>query len=302
MLDIHAHLYWNSYDADRDEVVKRAFQAGVEKMICVGTAPEDNLQALAVAERYEHVSAAVGLHPHFFNELVEKKSPITKIQDTKNHQLPIINFQNTISELKKIVQSSKKVVAIGECGLDYYSHDKQITISSQQKTVQREGFLAQIALAGELGLPMIIHTRPSFGAMDAYEDLYEIIQNTKYKIRHTILHCYMGDTAVTAKFLELPNVYFSFAGNITYPVKKALLGTKDDLTETVKMIPLERLFVETDCPFLAPQSQRGKRNEPAYVHETTEFLAHVRGVSADEIGQITAENGGRVFWPSLPRE
>ncbi len=105
----------------------------------------------------------------------------------------------------------------------------------------------------------------------------------------------MGDTEVTQKFLSLPNVYFSFTGNITYPVKKAVVGTKDDLTETVKLIPLERIFTETDCPFLAPQSHRGERNEPAFVTEVAAKIAELRSVSEAEVIQVTEGNFTKVF-------
>ena len=106
-----------------------------------------------------------------------------------------------------------------------------------------------------------------------------------------ILHCYMGDTEVTKKFLALPNVYFSFTGNITYPVKKALAGTKDDLTETVKIVPLERLFTETDCPFLAPQPVRGKRNEPAFVAHTAAKVAELKGIGIGDLTKANKVNG-----------
>ncbi|MDP3957026.1 MAG: TatD family hydrolase [bacterium] len=298
MLDIHAHLFWKSYDVDRDEVIKRAREAGVTKMICVGTEPEDSHQAIAVAEQYDGIFASVGIHPHFFNDYVEKECqiPNTKYQILTNKET---GLGKMIQELKSTAQSSEKVIAIGECGLDYYSRSQQETINSQQKTIQREGFLAQIALAQELGLPLIVHTRPSVGSADAYEDVLEILKSKIINLKSAVLHCYQGDTEITKKFLELENVYFSFAGNITYPVKKALVGTKDDLTETVKLVPLERVFTETDCPFLAPQGHRGKRNEPAFVVETAQFLASLKGVSEEELNQKIIENSERVFWKDI---
>lgn len=275
MLDIHTHLFWESYDADRDAVISRAREAGVEKMICVGTEPEDNPQAITVAEKYENIFASVGLHPHFF-------------------QFSKSQFQKEIEELRTLAKHPK-VVAIGECGLDYFSHDVTKAITDEQKAIQKEGFLAQLEIAQELGLPLIIHTRPSVGNMDAYEDVLEILQAKSYNLKASVLHCYQGDMEATKKFLELPNVWFSFAGNITYLVKKALVGTKDDLTETVKLVPLERLFVETDCPFLAPQSHRGDRNEPAFVTETGEFLASLKGISREELDRALDENSETVF-------
>lgn len=274
MNDIHTHLYWKSYDEDRDLVVQRAREAGVDEMLVIGCTVEESRQAIAVAEQYPNMYASVGIHPNELNDLE------LKIDDVR------------ISELKKIALN-KKVVAIGECGLEYYSHDAQL-ITEAQKELQKAGFLAQIALAEELGLPLILHCRASTGSADAYEDLFEILQATSYKLP-AILHCYMGDTEVTKKFLTLPNVYFSFTGNITYPVKKAVVGTKDDLTETVKMIPLGRIFTETDCPFLTPQSHRGEQNEPSYVAEVLECIARLHGVEPKAVEQLTESNFKKVF-------
>lgn len=308
MLDIHAHLFWKSYDADRDAVISRARAAGVTKMICVGTEPEDNPQAIAVAEQYEGVYASVGIHPHYFNENIflchsrEGGNPGNK-EDSGSWVKPgMTELDGLINNLRELAKH-KKVVAIGECGLDYYSHDKKKVITDEQKALQKEGFLAQLELARELELPIIIHTRPSVGTMDAYDAVFEILKSKiparpagGINLKSAVLHCFVGDTEITKKFLELPKVYFSFTGNVTYPVKKALLGTKNDLTETVKLVPLERIFTETDCPFLAPQGKRGERNEPAFVVETAQFLATLKRISVDELNQKVTENGERVFF------
>ncbi len=283
MQDIHTHLYWKSYDADRDLVVARARVAGIKEMIVIGCTVGESKQAVAVAEQYPDMYAAVGIHPHFFNELVEKEFSITHFQ-----------FSNFIAELRELAKN-EKVVAIGECGLDYYSYDKTKIITDEQKATQKEGFLAQIVLAQELGLPVIVHCRPSLGTQDSYEDLFQILQDSRFKNQKSILHCYMGDTEVTKQFLTLPNVYFSFTGNITYPVKKVVVGTKDDLAETVKMIPLERLFVETDCPFLAPQSHRGERNEPSFVIEVADKVAELHNSVRVTVEKATEENFEKAF-------
>jgi TatD DNase family protein len=189
-----------------------------------------------------------------------------------------------------------KVVAIGECGLDYYAHDPKKTIGHEQRTVQREGFMVQIELAQELKLPLIVHCRASSGLSDdAYQDLLGILQAHIHKLKVVVLHCYMGDTEITKKFLALPGVYFSFAGNITYPVKQGVRGTKDDIQETVKQVPLERMFAETDCPFLAPQDQRGKRNEPAYVRHVAQAVALFKETSSEVVAEAVSENFRFVF-------
>ncbi|HLC95034.1 MAG TPA: TatD family hydrolase, partial [Patescibacteria group bacterium] len=207
-------------------------------------------------------------------------------------------MQQEIEELKKLAMHSK-VVAIGECGLDYYSHNQQETINSQQRMLQKAGFIAQLELAVKLKVPVIIHTRPSLGTMDAYEDMWTILQQYSSDSSHLappmILHCYQGDTEMTKKFLGLSSVYFSFTGNITYPTKKMFVGTKNDLTETVKMVPLTRLFVETDCPFLAPQEKRGERNEPAYVTIVAEHICALHKVKMIDLEDNLEKNFVRVF-------
>jgi TatD DNase family protein len=290
MQDIHTHLYWDSYDADRDTVIARARAAGVDQMFVIGCTIKESRQCVALTEQYPEIYASVGIHPHFFNELVEK-SPITEIQDTNNHQSLIIKIQELTQELRELAKN-KKVVAIGECGLDYYAHDRKKIISDEQKIIQREGFLAQVELAQELNLPLIVHCRPSNGTQDAYLDLYQMLSDQHSSC---VLHCYMGDTEVTQKFLTLPNVYFSFTGNITYPVKKVLVGTKDDLAETVRLIPLERMFAETDCPFLAPQKHRGERNEPAYVAEIVEHIASLKQKESQSVVEIIRHTVQDVF-------
>jgi TatD DNase family protein len=219
--------------------------------------------------RGPEIFASVGIHPHAF--LVDESR-------MKNQEL-------WIHELRTLAQHPK-VIAIGECGLDYFGRENPIT--EEVKGRQREGFLLQLDLAQECKLPVIIHCR------DAYEDMLTILQATTYKLP-AILHCYMGDTEVTKRFLELPNVHFSFTGNITYPVKAIVAGTKDDLRETVKLIPLERLLIETDCPFLAPQTKRGERNESAYVLLVAEAVAKLHGVDQTVVEMKTRENVRRVF-------
>ena len=284
MHDIHTHLYWDSYDADRDAVIARAHTAGIETMFTIGCTVDESRQCVALAGQYPEIYASIGIHPHEFRIAEDVKS-----------------LARDIEALRALANESKKVIAIGECGLDYYVRpsvtDPQQafvgrsaeTISDETKAVQRQGFLKQIALARELGLPLIIHCR------DAYEDMLTILEAECMDIRACILHCYMGDTEVTRRFLELENVYFSFTANITYPVKKALVGTKDDLSETVKLVPTDRLFVETDCPFLAPQSKRGERNEPAYVVLALDEAARLKGMDRELLSDQIEGNHDRVF-------
>ena len=332
MIDIHTHLYMPQFDEDRDEVIKRAFDAGITMMISVSTEPTDHLQAIAITEKDERIFASVGLHPHYFNQQIthnNKQLTINNKQTTSSDGHPEYSrlrvassfsggarisdssaavgmiqrevFASTqeqlikdIDELRALAQKNPKIIAIGECGLDYFSHTDE-PITDEQKAWQKEGFGAQIGLAHELLLPVIIHCR------NAYEDVFEILRQAQNDNARTscdtvyILHCYMGDTEVTQKFLALPNVFFSFTGNITYSVKKALEGTKDDIRETVKMIPIERLLMETDCPFLAPMPHRGKRNEPRFVAEVGKKIAQIHECSVSDITETMERNLDRIF-------
>lgn len=272
MQDIHTHLYWESFDEDRTEVLKRAEEAGVTTMLVVGTDIEENEKALQLANEHDNIFASLGVHPNNFRE-------------------PI---QNDWSERLSAQLENEKVVAVGECGLDY--SESHGVITEEQKEAQKQGFITQLHIAEQKGLPVIVHCRAANAVSDdAYWDLLAILKTWSPKIPHVVLHCYMGGVKVTEEFLQIPNIYFSFTGNITYPVKKELEGGNFDLTKVVKQVPLERIFTETDCPFLAPQAQRGKRNEPAFVVAVAERIAELHGVSVVEISQITQKSFHKVF-------
>jgi TatD DNase family protein len=286
MIDIHTHLYFPQYDKDRKEVLRRAFDAGIEMMVSVGTEPNDWEKALAMAEEDARISVALGMHPHFFNE-----------QEAGNEE----RLEWDMGELKRSIEENReRIVAVGECGLDYFSHEEGVSITREQKAWQKRGFVEQIGLARGFGLPVIVHCRPASPTQggDAYEDLLDILRQ-KGGDTAFILHCYMGDTEVTKKFLELPTVHFSFTGNITYPVKKAWEGTEKDIRETVKTVPLERMLMETDCPFLAPVPYRGKPNEPSYVAYVAEKIAELKGASVDEVSAAALSNARKIFGLSV---
>jgi len=280
MIDIHTHLYFPQYDADRDETIRRAFAGGMTRMVSVGTEPDDWDQAMAMTEYDPRIQAAVGLHPNH-----EARGMEYGVRE---------NTEMHIQALRKCITANReKIVAIGECGLDYFVRDGGM-VSSEEKARQEALFLAQIELAQELHLPLIIHTRPSAGSMDAYERVFSLLR-TSYSVLPAILHCYMGDTEVTERFLELSNVVFSFTGTVTYPVKQVLRGTKSDSAEVVKMIPLERILTETDCPFLAPQSHRGERNEPSFVSEVVARIADFKVISSDQVVEQVTKNANALF-------
>ena len=252
LIDSHCHIDGEAFDGDRDDVVRRAREAGVAAMLNVGTGdPHSNdfIKAVAVAEKYENVFAAVGVHPHdakLYNDRAEE-------------------------HLIGLVRSSRKVIAWGEIGLDfYYDHSP--------REVQADVFRRQIRKARELDLPIIIHSR------DADDETVEILrEECSYEdFRGGIMHCF-GGTPAMAESLMRVGFYISFAGNVTF--KKA-----ENLRDAARVVPLDRLLVETDCPFLTPVPFRGKRNEPAYVASTAAFLADLYGIGIEELAAATTAN------------
>lgn len=264
LVDSHCHIDGEHFDADRDEVVQRAFEAGVELMLNVGTGDprtDDFERAVAVAEKYREVYASVGVHPHD-----------AKLYDDA--------AEEHLIELTK----SEKVIAWGEIGLDYY-------YDHSPRDVQVEVFRRQIGTAKRLGLPIIVHSR------DANDETVQILteeyseqtENGKLKSENApgVMHCF-GGTLEMADALMRIGFLISFAGNVTF--KKA-----DNLRDAARMVPLDRLLVETDCPFLTPVPYRGKRNEPSYVVHTAQFLADLYGVEFDALAEQTTENFYRLF-------
>lgn len=286
LLDIHAHLYWDTFAPDLDGVLESARAAGIAGAVVVGCDVAESRQAVALAEKYQSIWASVGCHPHEFTNVAQYTQ---KYAGT-----------NWIEDLRTLAQSPR-VVAIGECGLDYYIRPTSgstastivgrhtTSMSDEQKLLQRENFEKQLVLASELQKPIIIHCR------EAYDDMFAILQKYNTTIPSIVLHCYMGSVSDTQNFLTLTNMYFSFTANITYPVKKSLVGTNDDLTEVVKVVPIERIFVETDAPFLAPQEVRGSRNEPKYAMITLRTIAALQNISEFKLQTQIEKNIETVF-------
>lgn len=275
MIDTHAHLDFENFDEDRGEALQRFFSQGGKAIINIGVDLETSKRSTALAEKHENIFAAVGFHPEYFSK------------DEKDLRFSIFDLRKDIEELRSLA-GNKKVVAIGETGLDYFSHNN-ISITGEQKENQKKGFLMQIELARELDLPVVVHCR------NAWSDLLEIVeQNSKLKTGNIrfALHCYSGNRDDTEKFLKFQNVYFSFSGNISYPKP---IERADNFVEVIKMIPSERLMLDSDSPFLAPQTKRGKRNEPAYVRYIAERIAEIKEISVEEVEKETDANARSFF-------
>jgi TatD DNase family protein len=254
LIDTHAHLHSAAFDDDRTAVLERATAAGVTRIVEIGYDIPSSRAALALAEQHEQLYAVVGVQP--------------------NHaaQLPP-DWLDTVRELAQ----HPRVVAIGEIGLDYYW--QEVPQAEQERV-----FRAQLALARDLRLPVVIHSR------DAEADTVRVL-NDAARGQPGIMHSFSGDWDYAAACLDV-GFLLSFSGPVTF--KKA-----QDLHEVARRAPLDRILVETDCPYLSPHPQRGKRNEPARVRLVAERVAELRGITLEELAAVVWTNAGHIFrWPN----
>lgn len=288
VIDAHTHAHFKSYDADREEVISRALSAGIG-MVNVGTDKKTSADAIALAEKYEGLWATVGLHPIH-------TSPSFHDED-EGVDSPEIEFDYSYY---LSLAKHNKVVAIGECGFDYFHLAEAVGEGGfSPKEAQKDAFLAQVKLAQEVKKPLMIHCRSSAdGKMNAYRDVIDTLStflpaqagNFELSTPLGIAHFFSGSVEEAKELLEL-GMYFTFGGAITLP--KRVGGA--DFEALVKMMPEEKILVETDAPYVAPLKYRGKRNEPVYVEEVIRKLAEWRGVNIQEIERITLENTKRIF-------
>jgi len=256
-IDTHCHPYFEPYTGREGEIIGRARAAGVTKMIAIGCDAKSNRQALALTENFDGVFAALGVHP-------------TELHDFTDEELAFLRAQARARAQGN--RAGGKIVAIGEIGLDYFRN--KYTPEEQERA-----FRAQIALARELDLPCVIHSR------DSAEDTLRILLDEK--VLRAVFHCYSYDLAFAKKLWER-GYYTSFTGIVTYPNAAAV-------QEVVRAVPDDMFFLETDCPFLPPQSKRGQKNEMAYVVEIGEKVAELRGSSVKEVERLSTANAERWF-------
>ncbi len=259
LIDAHAHPQMGEYDADREAVIRQSLDQGIG-LIAVGTTVADSLAGLRLAEQYPNdpVWASVGVHP--------TDSDLGEIHPA---QLAALG-------------AGTKVVAIGECGLDYFRLDPN---DAESRRVQADVFEQHLLLAAQRNLPVIVHTRDRNGVFDAYDDVLGLL--TRHQVTRFVMHCYSGDWARAERFLELGGS-LSFTGILTFPKSETMQAV-------ARRAPLDRIMVETDAPFLAPEPHRGKRNEPAYVQHVAEKLAELRGQSVDDVAETTTANAISLF-------
>lgn len=257
LVDSHCHLDFETFDGEREEIISRAREAGVELMVTISTRVRKFDRVLAIAEAHDQVYCSVGTHPHNAHE--ELDIPVEELVRLSKHP---------------------KVVAIGEAGLDYY-------YDHAPRDAQAEGLRNHIAAARLTGLPLVIHSRDADAAMASI-----LREETGQGAFPFVLHCFSSGRALAETGVELGG-YVSFSGIVSFK-------NSDELRDIAREIPLERLLVETDAPYLSPVPKRGRRNEPSYVAHTARSLAETVNMPFDDFAELTTDNFFRLF-SKVPR-
>lgn len=251
IFDTHAHYDDNKFDEDRDLLLKELHQNGISYILNASASLESLDANIELAEKYDFIYIALGIHPEFAHMMDEG-----------------------ILDKIRVLSKNKKVVAIGEIGLDYYYDEPP-------REIQREWFEKQIELAKELKLPIIIHDR------DAHEDTIKIIKKTNANEVGGIFHCFSGSVEMAMDMINY-NFNIAIGGVVTFKNARKTV-------EVVKAVPLDKLLIETDCPYLAPEPFRGKRNNSGYLVHTINKIAEIKGISSQEVAEITFANAKRLF-------
>lgn len=251
MIDTHAHIHGEAFEADRRAVVTRAKEAGVSQIVTVGCDLADSQKALEIA-RELRVFASIGIHPH---EAKDAPADISAVFEPFLHD--------------------RRVVAIGECGLDYY-------YDHSPRDVQQQVLRAQIRVAHASGFPVIFHHR------DAYDDFLAILRDEWKAGMRGVIHCFTGDTAQARTYVDEFGLYLGIGGVLTFK-------SAEPVRDAVRAVGLERLVLETDCPYLTPMPYRGQRNEPAHIPLIAAKVAEVLAIGVDEVARVTDENANALF-------
>jgi len=264
-IDTHCHLNFKSYKKDLPEVIKRATDNKIDKIIIPGAKLDTSRKAIEIARQYPDCFAAVGIHPHHAD---------------------LLSAADNASDLKNLLTGliiQPKVVAVGEIGLDYYQYKDCPAIDEETKKRQKELFLLQLELAQENNLPAILHCREAFDDMINYLNHFII----KYQNISGVFHCFSGNQQQLTEVLEM-GFYLGFDGNITY-------SENGHLRQLVESTPFDKLLLETDAPFLTPVPQRGNRNEPAFLVYTAQTVAKIKKTTLAKIMEITCSNALKLF-------
>ena len=278
LFDTHAHYNDEKFDGDREEIINSVYEYGVESLVNAGYSLESSKKALEIANSYNWMYVICGISP---NDIPEGKENIdSQINELRKtivdyyRQNNVESVDNTNKKTANTVNIGKKIVAIGEIGLDYYWN-------KENKELQKYAFKSQIELANNLNLPIVIHTR------EAVEDTIKILKNEIKAQNCGIFHCCPLNRELVKEALKL-GFYISFAGPVTFKNSK-------NADEIINMVPMDRMVIETDSPYLSPEPNRGKRNDSRNVYYIAEKIAKVRNTTVEEIANKTYQNAKKIF-------
>lgn len=252
--DSHSHLNDEKFDEDRDKVIKEIYESGTTNFVTAGYSVESSKKAIEIANNYDFIYATAGVSP---NDIPQTEEELWK----------------QLTEIKDLAKNNKKVLAIGEIGLDYYWN-------TDNKEIQKKAFIEQIKIANELDLPIVIHTR------DAVMDTIKVLKENEVKNRG-VFHCCPQNRELIKEGLKL-GFYISFAGPITFKNSK-------NADEMINLVPNDRILIETDSPYLSPEPVRGTRNIPSNVKFVAQKIASSKGLSLEEVEKMTVENTKRIL-------
>lgn len=286
LFDTHAHYNDEKFDEDREEIINNIYASGVTKLVNAGYSLESSKRALDIAKDYDWMYVICGISPNDIPENIEEINKqlvelerlicenLSTYEREKKEENNVEDVENHIEKSRKSADTNRKIVAIGEIGLDYYWN-------KENKDLQKYAFKSQIELANRLGLPIVIHTR------EAVEDTIHILKNEISSEKKGIFHCCPLNRELVKEALKL-GFYISFAGPVTFKNSK-------NADEIIQMVPLDRMLIETDSPYLSPEPYRGKRNDSRNVYFMAEKVAKVRGMRVEEIAVQTYQNAEKIF-------
>ena len=276
-IDTHSHLNFKHYNKDLDNVIDRAHIAGVNRMIVVGSDILNSKKAISMADKYNHLFATIGIHPIHIKGCfgMEKNDNLPpSIMTGGFNSNDSIDLTISVKEIRELLREPR-VVALGEIGLDYHKENQRGKIN---KSIQKAALRGLIEIAEEEKKPIVFHCR------EAIEDFFDILKSTKKQIKG-VMHCFQGDIIDVKRAFDL-GLLISFTGMITF---------KRDYDEVIKYAPLDKIMIETDCPFLTPEPYRGERNEPAYVVEVARRIAEIKDIPHYKVAEQTTINAVDFF-------
>ena len=276
LFDTHAHYNDEKFDNDRKQVIQDIYNSNVTMLINAGYSVESSINGVEIAKDYDWMFNIVGVSPNDIAESIDEiDKQISSIENlVKKDQNIVEDVESDTAESLNIVNNNRKIVAIGEIGLDYYWN-------KENKELQRYAFIKQIELANKYNLPIVIHTR------EAVDDTIDILKNKIEATKKGIFHCCPLNRELVKQALKM-GFYISFAGPVTFKNSK-------NANEIIQMVPLDKMVIETDSPYLAPEPHRGTRNDSRNVKYIAEKIANVKEMSLEDIAKITYKNAMKIF-------